>query len=345
MKLTKRKHKLNYGAEGVPPLRRFVTFLEKKISFVIYYLIIFAFFFFVITSGWKRVAYINGNGIVEKGLVTLRADADLYLLGYPHEEGDTLTEGDTLCHWRGAHTKYYKRSGDGNKSLDRKLVTLQVSINEKRTQLQELRQARSDLNKRLTKSRNQISLELKPDEKITTLENAITANKRREVRLISDIENLKVSINDVQTLLLKKDSTELIDGDSIIEWGTYQSTWKGEIHEYVRNIGEYVKEGEEILTLTQLDSIHIDAFFKMKYIDHITVGTEVTLELPNNDKLKGKISKVFKTSEPLPAEFKKSYDISRPRIYAHIQVTDSIPLELINGMTVRVLVKRGLPWN
>lgn len=346
MKLGKRKHKINYGSEGVPPIRRIALFLEKKLSFLIYYLIIAIFIFFVVTSGWRRVAYINGNGIITKSLVRVRADGDLYVSSFHVEEGDTVDIGDTLCSYRGAHTKYYKRSGDGNRSLDRKLVTLQVSIDEKRSQRTELLQSRTDLKTRLEKSKNQVSLELKPDEKIVTLENAIEANIRRERRVVRDIENLKRSIKDIQALLrIEEDTTALAVGDSIIEWGSYQSHWYGEVHEYLCNEGEYVKDGEDILTMTLLNGVHIDAFFKMKYVEQIKEGTAVTLLLPNNKKVAATVSKVFRTSESLPSEFKKSYDISRPRLYAHITINDVVPPECLHGMAIRILVKRDLPWD
>lgn len=344
MKLQKRKHKLNYGAEGLPPLRRFVAFVEKKLSFIIYYAIIITVLFFIVTSGWRRFAFHNGNGIITKSQVRVRADRDLHISSIDVKEGDTIEVGDTLCSWLGAHSRYYRRSGVGNRSLDKKLVTLKVSLNEKRAQLREIRGEGAELQKRLESSKKQVALELKPDEKIVTLENLITKNSRKERRLIEEIEGIKVSLLELENLLQTKSDTSTVLFDTLIDMGSFASKWHGEVHSIGVSDGEYIKDGEELMLITRCTAVHIAAFFKMKDYKVVKEGKTVDIVLPNNEIIEGEIVKVFNASESLPAEFKKSYDISRPRIYAHVQPLDSIPCTLYDGMTVRILLKRELPW-
>lgn len=346
MNLRKRKNKINYGAEGLPPVRRFVQFLEKKLSFILYYAIIIAVLFTIFFTGWRRIAYINGNGIIVKTQVRVRADRDLYVNELKKSVGDTVSADDTLVGWQGAHSKVYRSNQTGSKSLDRKLVTLKISIGEKKAKLREFAQIRVDIQKRLKKSKKQVALEVKPDEKIVTLTNLLNENSRRYSRVKSEIEALEESIDEVVHMLnvseSEKDSLKSVE---IVDLGVYTSRWSGEIHDCFVQEGEYVKEGEEIMKISTCTKPHIAAFFKMKHYEIVTVGKNVQIVLPNNKAINGTIVKVFKATEHLPSEFKKSYDISRPRIYTHIETDTEIPCTYYDGMTVRVLLERELPWN
>ncbi len=331
MKLSERSKRLNYGSEGKAPVRKLIGWLEKKISFLIYYLVLLLILYLLVTTGWYRVWYINGHGIVIIDQRELRADTDLYIDSIRVNLGSNVEETDTLL-----FIKARTNTGGVNSfqsSLQKRRISLGKELQIKAARINEGVKNVENLDSRITRSLNQQSLELKPDENIVRLRGLLSAEKNKVDRLRSEYQIIIRAIDEVDSAILNNTDVPVFSGL------TYSSPWSGEVQEIVRQSGEFVEKGEPILRISTFDSQRVMGFFKLKDYEKVIVGSAVKVKFPYGKTVQGTIKQIMKTAEHLPDEFKKSYDISRPYLFVEIEMPTEVDL-LPAGMTLKLFLER-----
>lgn len=81
---------------------------------------------------------------------------------------------------------------------------------------------------------------------------------------------------------------------------------------------EVALKSENIMNLHKRENIYIKAYFEQEDYKHIHYNDKVTIELPNGDKLSGRIRRFYMATYRLPDEFQKKYESTTRSIVADI---------------------------
>ncbi len=343
MRLGNRNNRLNYRSEGTPP--KIFRFIRRKISFIIYYIILFAVLYSVGRTIWYKMGYINGDGMLLFDSWRIRADRDIYLFKSLVSEGDFIDYNDTISWWVAVDDDEVASRGGGGYSssiaaFERKKLSLSQSQIERRAELEEAYRNRSSLRRELKRNLNLLSLELKPERGVSKIRSELERLNNRIQRLEQLVSNLQAKSSSLDTLkpIPRPFQRQTVRSKDTI--GVYTAPVFGEISRVFALPGEYLEEGEEIFWLTSTQNMRIISYFDLKYIKEVRKGRTVYISLPDGTTEKGVIRTVFTATRDLPKEFKQAYDIARPRIVTEIIPKDKSKFPDLSGMTVDVRIKR-----
>jgi hypothetical protein len=185
------------------------------------------------------------------------------------------------------------------------------------------------------------------EEDILELENDLAS-------LGSEVDVLKNHLRslDLQESLAKKEENERIDNElearenfnKIILY--YTAPISGLVGWIEKQPNEVCYQGENVLTVHQLENIRIKAFFDPKYGNSVKIGDEVIVRFENGTNSRGIIENFYASTYPLPPEFQKKYESVTRAL-----VADVVPLNeeearnwsVYYKMSVKVIKKR-LKW-
>ncbi|MGM0444172.1 MAG: hypothetical protein ACQEQV_08305 [Fibrobacterota bacterium] len=242
MKLSGRKNRLNYGSEGTPPLRKVLGFIQKKLSFIIYYLIIGGILVTIVSVGWERIVYINGEGYIRSPRVTLRSHRPYRIDTVFAELGDTVLSGSPLYSWRviprerdcTATTERRERKN----RLEQELANIRITIREKKRNRRNLRNV-------IEKNKKLLAYDLQSEENLSRLER-MYINLGSELK--AEYERAALLQREIKELPAKHFSTS---SHRILAGREYAHT-DGEITQPIPPAGSFIPEGGETGEITEV---------------------------------------------------------------------------------------------
>ncbi|WP_371185902.1 HlyD family secretion protein [Thalassotalea maritima] len=109
----------------------------------------------------------------------------------------------------------------------------------------------------------------------------------------------------------------------------------GLINEVLVEEGEFLGEGEPILTLSNLTEPVVIVYLQPKRMDYAKIGQTATIKFPNGDKYEGKINRPVQMTQQLPPSLTGPFDVSKAMIKITLDISP-VPKHMVEGLPVKV---------
>ena len=127
--------------------------------------------------------------------------------------------------------------------------------------------------------------------------------------------------------------TKLSQYDSLF----IRSPYIGNIVEINAVIGQRVKEGDYLATVSSKLPPFVIAYLNPKYIDKAKEGSLVTIILPSGVRLKGEVSLAIKTASKLPTQLAKPFEGTKALLKVKVNIINELNgVSWVEGMPVNV---------
>lgn len=291
---------------------------KKKLNFdrIIYFIIIIGLFFWLVSFAYKKTKWTYGNGQMLMEKVDVNFTNDIRVKEIFINEGQTVEIGDSLFN-------YFQNDFDSDASI----VLKNFDKREKNyDNLQEILRERYLKNIQLKHLKEQYNILLEREKQVTKLVllDVYTKTKLDEIVMqkLQLQSKIKLLQSEIYLLSLQKKNTINNKGISYGGNNNYQNTYispiKGVIGQISKNSEESCYKTENVMTIHNVETVFIKAYFNLKDIAKVKEGSIVLVEFPDKSLSEGIINKLYISTYKAPTEFQKKYEPTERNILAEI---------------------------
>lgn len=291
---------------------------KKKLNFdrIVYFLIIIGLFFWLVSFAYKKTKWIYGNGQMLMEKVDVNFTNDIRVKEIHISEGQTVEIGDSLFN-------YFQNDFDSDASI----VLKNFDKKEKNyNNLQDILRELYLKNIQLKHLKEQLYILLDREKQVTKLVllDVYTKTKLDEIVMqkLQLQSKIKLLQSEIYLLSLQKKQTVHTKGISYGGNDNYQNTYispiKGVIGQILKNSEESCYKTENVMTIHNVETVFIKAYFNLKDIAKVKEGNIVLVEFPDKSLSKGIINKIYISTYRAPTEFQKKYEPTERNILAEI---------------------------
>ncbi len=331
MKLSRRKNRLNYAAEGKPPVRARFAAIQRRLSIWVYYAVLLVVFFLVGKFAWSYFFVISTEGVVQVQQWSVRAPYDLRINTLYFNEGDTISEGDTLFHAEQVKLKKNKPQRVTNQR-DKEILLMEYKLKQNYVVLVSHKRHQGELRIKIEKMKQRIYLELPVRGSLENRQAKLVDVERKLAEIRHERKMLKQAIKDFDNLPVEDDS-----GDG---FSAEVSRVKGLMSTWLKGPGDMVLKGEQIAVIGSLEKPELRAYFDIRHLNSLKVGKEIDVNLPSGDTYDGIISVIYREARPMPKTFTTSSYDTEPKIMVDVVPGENADWPLIDGIVVSVSIRK-----
>jgi len=302
---------------------------KKKMNFdrVLYFIVIGIGLFFLVRHMYKKLAWIQGNGMVlmQKVDVNFTEDIrvkDIYVLA-----------GDTVCRSQKLFS-YASNQFDNEASMQLNLITgTQSNQNEylKYQQQIALKQNRlRNLRRQLVTIEKQISTHTKLVLLDALTKTSLLATQNTKEQIVMQIQLLQGELALLGQFkgAIHKVNTQQLNSQNQVLQNTYVSPIDGIVGQLFKTSEESCYKTETVMTIHNPKEVYIDAYFKLEDLKYVKKGNQVKVVFPDKSISIGIIQTVYISTYEAPSEFQKKYEPTERNLLVKIVPQHNEDMEL-----------------
>lgn len=293
---------------------------------VTYFIILSVALFFLGWFVFKKIYYVKADGQVMFRSIDIQNLDDCRIINFHVEEGDLVCEGDTLFTYLNDDDEANFNSGgvnlnlainqsDGTNWILKEIATLEKNIELNTNEINELKRRQNELEKELTKTKQQVILDALPKSAYVSLESSITEIKDKikllngeNVILFNALEKWRYKLKLEANSNLKSAGAKGQGNSDGNQLKVFLAPMEGTVTRIFKQNKEVAVKSEVIMHIHKNEHLFIKAFFEQEDLAELKEEDVVEIEFPDNTTSLGTIKRFYFATYRLPEEFQKKYE-------------------------------------
>jgi len=282
---------------------------KKKMNFdrVLYFIVIGIGLFFLVRHVYKKIAWIQGNGMVLMQKVDVNFTEDIRVKDIHVLAGDTVKQYEKLFN-------YTSNQFDNDASMQLNLITggqsnqneylkYQQQIALKQNRLRNFRKQLAVIEKQLATHTKLVLLDALTKTSLLDIQNT----KEQIVAQIQLLQGELALLRQFKGAIHKVNTQQLNSQNQVLK-STYRSPIDGIVGQLFKTSEESCYKTETVMTIHNPKEVYIDAYFKLEDLEYVKKGNQVKVVFPDKNISVGIIQTVYISTYEAPSEFQKKYE-------------------------------------
>lgn len=314
----------------------------KRVAFRFrWYLLVVLILSPLVIFGWNLLddeVLIQADGILTTDPIVLQAPQSVFVKTIHVKDGDKVKAKDILVELsspvverqyellKEKHKNFNELHQKGIQILDvlykQQIAILRASIQENKKLISKYEDYQNrgvvPLNEQLLLDQNDMQLKNQYQQVQISYESAVA--QHRNGPLAKTVLDIELALAQAQA---KNDMLNLI------------APKQAQINEILVAEGEFLSEGEPIISLSNLNRPVVFVYLLPKRMDYAKMGRTATITFPNGIKYQGKINGPVQMTQQLPAALTGPFDVSKAMIKVILDIYP-IPEQMVEGLPVKI---------
>lgn len=282
---------------------------KKKLNFdrVLYFIIIGIGIFFLTRHLYKKLAWIQGNGMVLMQKVDVNFTEDIRVKNLYVQAGDTINQYQNLFSYTNNQfdndATMQLNSISAAQSNQNEYLKIQQQIALKQNQLHLLKKQLRVLQQKERTHTKLVLLDALPKTKLHEIQH----NKTQTTLQIQWLQDELVLLKQFKYKVHRTHTQQLTTQNTVLK-STYKSPINGIVGQLFKAPEEACYKTETVMTIHNPEDIFINAYFKLKDLKYVKKGSLVKVIFPDRSTSIGRIHMVYIATYAAPSEFQKKYE-------------------------------------